>query len=572
MDTIPSSEWTAVDTDDLETADRSTDERIFTCGPPDSTEDVDVSISTENILSSTTAYSPSDHPIHVEVCVSQFSVETFAVIEARVVEFLRSLGPRHVPTTLNNCENHFTLINPEILNQKTGDFLQRCVTSISILLDEADGENGYDASRSVDLRTVPLLVHVYQLVSGDEAFPIHETFEVGSETVNGGTVWLLPSMEMHGLWESLIFDSDIKLSLLGYAQTALLFADRQVCTSIIAWNRVVLLYGPPGTGKTSLCRALANKLAIRMADRYTSTKLIELNTMNLMSKWFSESARLVARMFDAVKEYLEAPDHLVCLLVDEVESLTAVRNSAMSGCEPSDAIRVVNAVLTQIDQIKRYPNVLVLATSNVTGVIDPAFLDRADIRLYIGPPSAPAIYTIYRSCLTELVRVRLLEPDNEGLLSYRAVAAMQLSENKMNSVSLELWRLSERSVGLNGRTLRKIPLLAHAFHLTKVNPGLRSSMSFSGRLHLPMCHSTSTLQSGPVYSIHTPVGQPDTRSTVSLPMFLQALRLTIESQFSELKSLDLASSEVGRLRSLRPRIERHNNSPAEIRLDASGDR
>lgn len=116
---------------------------------------------------------------------------------------------------------------------------------------------------------------------------------------------------------------------------------------------MVLLYGPPGTGKTSLCRALANKLAIRLADRYSSTKLIELNTMNLMSKWFSESARLVARMFDAIREYLEAPDHLVCLLVDEVESLTAVRSSAMSGCEPSDAIRVVNAVLTQIDQVSR---------------------------------------------------------------------------------------------------------------------------------------------------------------------------------------------------------------------------
>ncbi|KAF6771604.1 hypothetical protein AHF37_09879 [Paragonimus kellicotti] len=132
MDTIPSSEWTTVDTDDLEIADRSTDERIFACGPSDSTEDVELSISTENILSSTTAYSPSDNPIHVEVCVSQFNVETFSAIEAHVVKFLRSLGPRHVPTILNSCENHFTLINSEVINQQPDDFLQRCVTSISI--------------------------------------------------------------------------------------------------------------------------------------------------------------------------------------------------------------------------------------------------------------------------------------------------------------------------------------------------------------------------------------------------------------------------------------------------------
>ena len=48
----------------------------------------------------------------------------------------------------------------------------------------------------------------------------------------------------------------------------------------------------------------------------------------------------------------------------------------MSGSEPSDAIRVVNALLTQIDQVKRHPNVLILTTSNVTGAIDLAFVDR----------------------------------------------------------------------------------------------------------------------------------------------------------------------------------------------------
>ena len=48
----------------------------------------------------------------------------------------------------------------------------------------------------------------------------------------------------------------------------------------------------------------------------------------------------------------------------------------MSGSEPSDAIRVVNALLTQLDQVKRHPNVLILTTSNVTGAIDLAFVDR----------------------------------------------------------------------------------------------------------------------------------------------------------------------------------------------------
>ncbi|KER19147.1 ATPase, AAA family [Opisthorchis viverrini] len=566
METESSDAWTTSAASNSEPpggSPYSSSGRIFSCGPPDAELNGNILFSDQLLNNAPLELPTSDRPIHAEVCISQFNVETFSVIESNVVEFLRSLGPRHVPTVFNNCENHFTAVNSDSSSQQVAEFLQRCVASISLLLDEADGENGYDISKSVDLRTVPLLVHVYQLVSGDEALPVHELVEVGSETINGGTVWLLPSMEMQGLWESLIFDSDIKLDLLSYAQTALLFADRQVSTSIISWNRVILLYGPPGTGKTSLCRALANKLAIRMANRYSSTKLIELNTMNLMSKWFSESARLVARMFDAIREYLEAPEHLVCLLVDEVESLTAVRSSAMSGCEPSDAIRVVNAVLTQIDQIKRYPNVLVLATSNVTGVIDPAFLDRADIRVFIGPPSAPAIYTIFRSCLQELMRVGLVEAGEDKLLSYQALAAMQFMENKMNYLSLDLWKLSERSVGLNGRTLRKLPLLAHAFHLTKVSPSLRSSLSTSGRLYLGSCQSSAALQSGPAYSVHPLLAQYGQRPTVSVPTFVQALRLTVESQFAEVEALDLASLDKGRLKTHKKRADSALGAPPQ---------
>lgn len=75
------------------------------------------------------------------------------------------------------------------------------------------------------------------------------------------------------------------------------------------------------------------------------------------------------------------------------QSLTAARSSSSS--EPSDAIRVVNAILTQLDRIKSRKNVLVLTTSNITGSIDIAFVDRADIKQYIGPPSVNAIYDIF---------------------------------------------------------------------------------------------------------------------------------------------------------------------------------
>lgn len=75
------------------------------------------------------------------------------------------------------------------------------------------------------------------------------------------------------------------------------------------------------------------------------------------------------------------------------------------GDEPRDALRVVNAVLTQLDQIRKYPNVLILTTSNLTATIDCAFIDRADIKIFIDFPTTRAIYEIYLSAIHELMRV-----------------------------------------------------------------------------------------------------------------------------------------------------------------------
>ena len=70
----------------------------------------------------------------------------------------------------------------------------------------------------------------------------------------------------------------------------------------------------------------------------------------------------------------------------QVESLAAARQAAISGSEPADAVRAVNALLTGLDSLSKFPNVMVLTTSNLTTAIDIAFVDRADIKAYLGPP------------------------------------------------------------------------------------------------------------------------------------------------------------------------------------------
>jgi MoxR-like ATPase len=248
----------------------------------------------------------------------------------------------------------------------------------------------------------------YQVVADGPA--VEEVGE-GDDAVVAAQHWQLPAAEFEGLWESLVLPQVIKTRLLRYAATSVLFSDAGVDPTLVSLNRLLLLHGPPGTGKTTLCKALAQKLSLRMSRRYPNAVLLEVNSHSLFSRWFSESGKLVGKLFEHVHELVDDEESLVLVLVDEVESLSGARQAAMAGSEPSDTIRVVNALLTQLDALRSRPNVLILATSNITEAIDAAFVDRADLKLFIAPPNTAARYEILRSCLLELERARIIVPD-----------------------------------------------------------------------------------------------------------------------------------------------------------------
>ncbi|XP_058876750.1 LOW QUALITY PROTEIN: pachytene checkpoint protein 2 homolog [Acipenser ruthenus] len=334
------------------------------------------------------------------------------------------------------------------------EFLVKNIESVAIV--------DTDLRNPIDLNSCCLSIHIFTL--SEEEPSTEENLEEEDDNLIAANHWLLPSAEFHGIWESLVYENEIKTQLLDYVSTTMLFSDRSVDSNLIAWNRVVLLHGPPGTGKTSLCKALSQKLAIRLSQRYSYGQFVEINSHSLFSKWFSESGKLVTKMFQKIQQFIDDKDALVFVLIDEVESLTAARSASRAGTEPSDAIRVVNSVLTQLDQIKRNPNVVILTTSNVTEKIDLAFVDRADIKQYIGPPSPAAIFKIYLSCLDELMKCQIIYP-RQQLLTLRELETLGFLENKVSELSLFLNRIAQKSKGLSGRVLRKLPFLAHALYI-----------------------------------------------------------------------------------------------------------
>uniref|UniRef100_A0A0N5AQH1 AAA domain-containing protein n=1 Tax=Syphacia muris TaxID=451379 RepID=A0A0N5AQH1_9BILA len=257
-------------------------------------------------------------------------------------------------------------------------------------------------------------LHFYHLKrSGSET----QQLSSNDETCASRT-WELPCLEFDHMWENLIFEDNIKNDLLDYVAAMLHISDLGVDTSILRINRLILLSGlftnfygfegPPGTGKTSLCKSLAQKLSIQLNDRYKRTIFIEINSHSLFSKWYSESGKMVLKMFDQIEEISEDGRSFVVILIDEVESLSMTRKGTMVRNEPMDSVRVVNALLTQLDRIRRLPNIVLLATSNLNEVIDEAFIDRADICRWIGKPSVSAVFHILASCVEEMQRVYLL--------------------------------------------------------------------------------------------------------------------------------------------------------------------
>jgi cell division protease FtsH len=121
----------------------------------------------------------------------------------------------------------------------------------------------------------------------------------------------------------------------------------------------VLLYGPPGTGKTLLARAVAGEAGV---------PFFSMSASEFVEVFVGVGASRVRDLFRQAKQ--TAP----CIVfIDEIDAVGRHRGTGMGGGH-DEREQTLNQMLVEMDGFEPTDNVIVIAATNRSDVLDPALL------------------------------------------------------------------------------------------------------------------------------------------------------------------------------------------------------
>ena len=133
----------------------------------------------------------------------------------------------------------------------------------------------------------------------------------------------------------------------------------------------VLLFGPPGTGKTMLMRAVSND--------YKGLTMLTLNGADIAREGIEKANSTIRDVFNRARD--NAPS---IIFIDEIDGLVPKREGASEFTS-----QMTTSLLQEMDGIKNYSNVVIVAATNRPDMLDPALLrpGRFDKLIFVKPPN-----------------------------------------------------------------------------------------------------------------------------------------------------------------------------------------
>lgn len=136
----------------------------------------------------------------------------------------------------------------------------------------------------------------------------------------------------------------------------------------------ILVFGAPGVGKTSICMNLAKQ---------SGRDLFKVSIEGTKSKWWGESERLIAGIFERYSRLVESYEITPIMFLNECDGILSSRISVQSSVSQTQN-SMQNLLLEHMESL----NGILLATTNLTQNLDKAFERRFLYKIELKNPDS----------------------------------------------------------------------------------------------------------------------------------------------------------------------------------------